>query len=116
MEQSAQVLLKWASDGSRLLMHYFREISRNSHSWWLAGINCMPNLSISLSWRFRLATGLFLISSLVEDDSKSLSRSGVIDIPFTELWQWLTLFLSRTIKKSQSKLRVSYMRLSCTDS
>lgn len=67
-------------------------------------MNCMLNLSISLSWRFRFATSLFLISSLVEDHSKSLSRSGVIDIPFTELWQWLTLFLSRKIKKRQSKL------------
>ncbi|KAK3425255.1 hypothetical protein EUGRSUZ_F02041 [Eucalyptus grandis] len=97
--------IKWASDAGRLLMHYFREISRNSHSWRLAGINCMLGLSISLSWRFRLPTGLFLISSLVEDDSKSLSRSGVIDIPFAKLWQWLTLFLSRKIKKSKSKLK-----------
>lgn len=54
---------------------------------------CVLIVWVNHWWRFNLAARLFLIPSLVEDYCESLCGSRVIDIPFSKLWQWFTLFL-----------------------
>lgn len=77
-------------------------VRKNAYRCRFARLHSMLSSSITLFRWIRFSTGLFLISSFIEDHSKSFGWSWIINIPFAKFGQWASfVLLEEKVRLSQ---------------